>query len=74
MFLKCLLGHQHQALSTAVRNKIKTAAFDVVKLPVRITHRNVGQELKVLRTLSEEGTAGGWMAEESRSSRAQHTV
>jgi hypothetical protein len=28
---------------------------------------------KVLPTLSEEGIASGWMAEESRYSRAQHT-
>ena len=51
-------------MSIAVRNKIKPATFNVVKLPVRITHRTVSQELEVLRTLSEEGIAGGWMAEE----------
>jgi hypothetical protein len=59
------IRHQPPALSTAISNKIKPASFDVVKLPVRITPRAVSQELKVLRTLSQEGIAGGWMAEES---------
>ena len=68
------ISHQHSALSTAIRNKIKPATFDVVKLPVKITHRTVRQELKVLRTLSQEGIASGWMAEGSRYSRAEHTV
>jgi hypothetical protein len=53
--------------------KLNPQLSDVVKLPVRIRIAPLAKNWKVLRTLSQEGIASCWMAEESRYVRAIHT-